>query len=169
MLATLAGASMVIQKIVDGGSSCESGSYCTAEYCVYDADGSIQSLGVDAYGQSFQVPATNGIYSIEVEAGFANNASITVRIGTSTNLNTFIVEGTASGIGSGWTEIVVSTHPELSSGVTYYIGIIETSGDFRWAYEASEYTHGSDYGTDSVWQLGNAGARCYSFRIKLCD
>jgi hypothetical protein len=159
-LAVIAGSTVV------SGGSCESG---TTDVSFEYTDGA-QSFGSAAYGRSFTPSSSGQIYSIWVYISYAAASSeVELRWGTSSNLTTYEASHTMEVTSGSWNEFVFATNGNVSASTTYYFGMVENSGDARFAYEGTGgpgrlYASSPGWDMDSIQPVHNV-----AYKIDLCD
>ena len=128
-----------------------------------------------AEGQSFASGAGGTLAQICVNIDYNGSAgTIGLRIDDDTNLADAPVEdfGNSASISSdGWVCFPSVTNPTITATTTYYIGVMENSGDLKWYHDsAAEYGSGQGWVANSGWTLGeNNPAIDMTFRVYYCD
>ncbi|MHC4106134.1 MAG: hypothetical protein ACYSR9_14420 [Planctomycetota bacterium] len=159
---------------VIGGSTsvCTKGAAVMTD--VVDDAGGILTVN-DAIGQSISYASGWQLHSIDLHmAGLSENCVMSLKIGPDTTLGDDAYETwTSQNAGSGEKTFTVTSvdNDSFSASTTYYVGIMETSGDCRIRYDTgNEYAGGQYYGSDSSWTLGAAvGARDWDIQVYKCN
>jgi hypothetical protein len=126
-------------------------------------------------GQSFQVTQNGSLYSISLSiASVSTAADVAMRVGTSTDLSSsYLDESVVNVSGTGVVEFVFDSHPNLSTGTTYYIVFQFDSGagDFNFHRGGDDYANGSRWwGYSTPWQTENeTSTHDIYFIVDLCD
>lgn len=117
------------------------------------------ALTAAAKGQSISYASPWSLYSIRLYFGYVpTGGTVTVRIGTSANLGTYIEEWAAVSVPSaGWVEFVSVLNSAYSASTTYYFGLIENSGDIYVGVDSSSpsYSGGAYVPAGSTWAMGS--------------
>jgi hypothetical protein len=129
-----------------------------------------------ATGQQFQVSQAGYLSAIELWIAYAPaGTSGELRIGTSTDLSTYLAAKTFSNPDYDWYKVVFDEPIEVEADTTYYWGVMETGGDLRLTRDnAGGYADGISYfaassGTD-YWTFGSTSAtQDFKWRAYLCD
>lgn len=126
---------------------------------------------INVLGQSFTLAATKTVYAIKLN-GSGSSGVITFRIGSSSNLGTYLAEVTGVSMSnSGQTTITLSSPLSMAAG-TYYFAISKTGGTINLLWNnPSSYAGGTVYynGTPGTWTLNDYENRDLWFEVLGCD
>jgi hypothetical protein len=139
-----------------------------------DYNDSTMNLTANATGQSISYGSEWNLHSIVLEFDPAcSSCVVSVRIGTSTNLGTYVEE---------WANVNISNDGEqkeflsvlnstYSASTTYYVGWLEVSGTCVLDRDTSSpaYAGGKGYESDSGWQLGGTLSYDASMSVYKCE
>lgn len=165
--------SVIAKKNVAAAPSCVKNATPDTNQSSSDSGSAIYSTAV--LGQSFQVSAEKGLYSIVVYGWDVTTAgNIEMRIGTSANLSSsYLATDTVEISTVASYEFVFDEHPVLSTETTYYFGLGVASGassniEFALYGASSIYSGGSVfYGT---WNMDDGPyTRDLKFQVYLCE
>lgn len=140
-----------------GGGPAGSTSYTTG-------DDSNATPSTNVIGQSFQVPSSGTLETIDIYIGFAGTTgNVTMRVSDSADLNTGYMEEVTVEItdtdDNSWITYTFLDDDNLATSTTYYFGIItDGTANIRWRYDASgsTYSEGNRYsnaGGANNWDL----------------
>jgi hypothetical protein len=136
-----------------------------------DNGSTAQMLSSNATGQSFEVSA-GYISAIEIYIAYAPAGTEgELRIGSSTDLSTYLAAKTFSEPEAGWLKVVFDSPVEVSASTTYYFGVAETAGDLRIQRDNdASYASGTIIYEGTGWALGSTGSvQDLRWRVYLCD
>jgi hypothetical protein len=144
---------------------------CTKGAAIYSEATETNGAGVgaDAIGQQFTPSGDCRLYSFEIVlGGISTGGNFTLRLGTSTDLTSYIEELTGSyPNGGGTVEIISVLNPYLTGSTTYYFGIIKTSGTtMMWRYNSAGSGGGVVAG--SGWTMGGIGGHSKTGAVYKC-
>jgi len=171
LASSLANADGVIKRRVGGGGA----SCSTQSFDVQNTGGATNTevFYIEQYAQSFKPGVTGDLYSISFEVGTAGTERwIEVRVGTSANLTTYLVQKASCAVpaGIGYFECMFSTHPTLTSGTTYYVGF-QSSDSWIMKDGSATYADGQEfYELATDWDFtGSGNTWDLNFKTKMCD
>lgn len=132
---------------------------------------SIPLLSANAVGQSVSYGSAWSLYSIETRFAAATSSCVyTVRIGTSSDLTTYVEEiaNQSAPDGGGLHEALSVAHDSYN---TAYIGYVEVSGDCRILKDDTSppYSGGTYYAPSSGWILGGSTAADLRINVYKCQ
>lgn len=122
-------------------------------------------------GQSFTPTASGYLHSTEFWQATNLSATLTCRIGTALNLNTYIAETTATTSGYGLITILWPTHPDMVSGTKYYVACNSSNTSISFSNSNIDIPGGGKIsGTSTAWSSLVASAETSDtlFGAKLC-
>ena len=125
-------------------------------------------------GNSFTVTVDGTMYSVTVNIGGDQPDTCTLRVGTSTDLSTYLEEISLTTPIIGDNEFLSSLHISLLSGVTYYWAVQcqNSTGTAYTMYQSvtSPDGHGHASAGTTSWNLTSTeDTKDYLQTIKLCD
>jgi hypothetical protein len=129
---------------------------------VYDVWLSGATAWKNTRGQSFTVPSTISLYSIEIVGAVDEGVTgtITMRIGTSSTLTSYIAEVSMEAQANSTEllihEFVFPTQPTLNSGTTYYFGITCSNNTVEGAFYVYVDTTSPTYANGSARKSSTA-------------
>ena len=127
-------------------------------------------LQTDAKGQSFTPDTDCFLSAFQFPVGIGSVAqALTLRIGTSADLSTYLAEYTASVIAddSGYATITTDRALQLTGGTKYYLGLIRATVDpFYIRVNLSDiYSDGEFLSTSSGWTMAEVSAYDLNFKV----
>jgi len=155
-----------------GGGSCTTQTY-DVQYTTKDTYWTVYDTL--ERGQSWQSGVTGALYSFSLQRDTpGTSATITYRIGTSSDLSSYLVEGTCTiGAGAGWKECVITagSRPSLTSSTTYYLLFINGIGQ-EWTVStdnAAGYANGTSFWDDVLDWSGTVDSADITIKTRMCD
>ena len=106
-------------------------------------------------GQQFSYGSNFNLYSIEIHFNNTSSCVIDVRIGTTTDLSSYIEEWQDVAIAAdGLYEFVSSSNDLYNASTTYYIGFMEESGTCEVFQDTTSAPYNKRHLAGTVWTLG---------------